>query len=40
MIYKGKKIIRLFGWMRGNTALTKIQYEDKSVEIVINVRLK
>ncbi|WP_318253541.1 hypothetical protein [Selenomonas sp. AB3002] len=40
MTYRGKKILRLMGWMKGNTAVTKIQYEDKTTEFIISVRLK
>lgn len=40
MTYRGKKIIRLIGWMKGNTAVTKILYEDETTEFIISVRMK
>lgn len=40
MTYRNKKIIRLMGWMKGNTSVTKILYEDKTTEFIISVRMK
>ncbi|MBR2216498.1 MAG: hypothetical protein IJ849_12200 [Selenomonadaceae bacterium] len=35
MSYKGKKIIRMLGRLKGSRHVIKIQYSDKSLETVI-----
>ena len=36
MTYKGKKIIRVLGYIKGNISIMILQYADRSVEVVRN----